>query len=63
MVISGISYNSSYLYSYNNLAYGLDTKTGSKSQAYELKCDEIKYETYIIWFLCEKKVDERESCG
>ena len=38
----------SYLYSYNNLAYGLDTKTGSKSQAYELKCDEIKYETYII---------------
>ena len=34
--------------SYNNLAYGLDTKTGSKSQAYELKCDEIKYETYII---------------
>ena len=51
MVISRISYNismCSYLYSYNNLAYGLDTKTGSKSQAYELKCDEIKYETYII---------------
>ena len=49
MVRSGISYNiSMYLYSYNNLAYGLDTKTGSKSQAYELKCDEIKYETYII---------------